>query len=150
MECMREDVCLVVPCDVPFYLNMFRKLKKFFVFWLEDNCFTILCWFLPSINMNRPQVYLICPLPCEYVPSLCDSPSHSPPHPTPLGCRRALGWTPQSHIANSHLLSSLQYYSATKSVFAICLGCELGPKLKTVWKREIWEFTLSTKIGKMR
>ena len=26
-----------------------------------DNCFTILCWFLPYINMNQPQVY-VCPL----------------------------------------------------------------------------------------
>ena len=24
----------------------------------EDNCFTILCWPLPYINMNRPQAYI--------------------------------------------------------------------------------------------
>ena len=28
---------------------------------MEDNCFTILCWFLPYISMNRPYVYM-CPL----------------------------------------------------------------------------------------
>ena len=33
---------------------------KFTYFQLEDNYFTILCWFLPYINMSRPQVY-ICP-----------------------------------------------------------------------------------------
>ena len=31
---------------------------------IEDNCFTILCWFLLCINMNQPKVY-ICPLPLE-------------------------------------------------------------------------------------
>ena len=47
------------------------SLKKFF---LEDNCFTILCWFLPYINMNQPQVYIY-PLPLE-------PPSPRPPHST--------------------------------------------------------------------
>ena len=28
---------------------------------LEDNCFIILCWFLPYINMIQPHIY-ICPL----------------------------------------------------------------------------------------
>ena len=36
--------------------------------------------------MNQPQVY-ICPFPPE-------TPSHLPPHPTPLGSHRALGWAP--------------------------------------------------------
>lgn len=31
-------------------------------FKLEDSCFTMLCWFLPYINTNQPQVYT-CPLP---------------------------------------------------------------------------------------
>ena len=33
---------------------------KYIYFKLKDVCFTVLCWFLPYINMNRPQVY-ICP-----------------------------------------------------------------------------------------
>ena len=41
----------------------------FLFFKLEDNCFTILCWFLPYISMNQPQVYL-CPLPSETPPTL--------------------------------------------------------------------------------
>ena len=42
-------------------------------FLLEDNCFIILCWPLPYINMSQPQVY-ICLLPSE--PPLSPSPSH--------------------------------------------------------------------------
>ena len=30
----------------------------FLIFLLKDSCFTILCWFLPCINMNQPQVYI--------------------------------------------------------------------------------------------
>ena len=40
----------------------------------------------PYINKNQPQVS-ICSLPLE-------CPSHLQPHPTPLGCHRALGWAP--------------------------------------------------------
>ena len=36
----------------------------FFFFLLEENCFTMLCWFLPYIIMSQPQVY-ICLLPLE-------------------------------------------------------------------------------------
>ena len=53
---------------------------------MKNNCFTILCWFLPNINMNQPYVY-ICSLPLE--PS-----SNLPPHPTLLACHRALVWVP--------------------------------------------------------
>ena len=43
-----------------------RVGKHFYIiyFFQLDNCFTILCWFFPYINMNQPQVY-ICPLPLE-------------------------------------------------------------------------------------
>ena len=39
----------------------------------------MLCWFLPYISMNQPQVYT-CPLPLEPL-------SHLPPHPTVLVCQ---------------------------------------------------------------
>ena len=29
------------------------QVKSFFFFKLEDNCFTIFCWFLPYINTNQ-------------------------------------------------------------------------------------------------
>ena len=32
------------------------KISLFFFSLLEDNCFIILCWFLPYINMNQSQV----------------------------------------------------------------------------------------------
>ena len=31
-----------------------KVLFKIIYYYLEDNCFTILCWFLPHINMNQP------------------------------------------------------------------------------------------------
>ena len=46
-------------------------LKLFSFFLLENNCFIILYWPLPYININQPQVY-ICPL----VPVF--------PHPSPI------------------------------------------------------------------
>ena len=57
----------------------------------------MLCWFLPHIPMNQPQVYR-CPLPLE-------PPSHLPAHPTPLGCHRAPSLGSLSRTANSHWLT---------------------------------------------
>ena len=62
----------------------YRVFKKFFL--LHGICFTILCWFLPYINISQPQVY-ICPLPPG-------PPCQLPPHPTLLCCHGALGWAP--------------------------------------------------------
>ena len=59
----------------------------FKIFLSEDNCFTVLYWFLPYVNMSHPWVYM-CPLPLE-------PPFHLPPHPTPLGCHRALEYSVQ-------------------------------------------------------
>ena len=56
----------------------------FKIFLLQCICFTILCWFLPYINMNQPY---ICPLPPE-------TPSQLPPHPTALGGQRTRAWAP--------------------------------------------------------
>ena len=42
---------------------------------MKDNCFTILCWFLPCISMNQPLVY-ICSLSLE-------PPSYLLPHSYP-------------------------------------------------------------------
>ena len=60
------------------------KYQFFFIFLLQDNCFTEFCCFLSNLNMNQPQVYIY-PLPS-------DPPSHLPPHPTPLGWYRAPVW----------------------------------------------------------
>ena len=70
------------------HLFFFLLLIFFFFFFylLEVNCFTILCWFLPYINMTQSQVY-ICPLRPE-------PHSHLPCNPSPLGCHRAWHWAP--------------------------------------------------------
>ena len=54
---------------------------------MKDNYFAILCWFLPYINMNQPEVYL-CPLPLEL-----------PSHPSRLSQSPSL--SSLSHTANS-------------------------------------------------
>ena len=41
-----------------YYMTSLICIIFFLIFLLEDNCFTILCWFLPYINMNQPQVYI--------------------------------------------------------------------------------------------
>ena len=68
------------------------------IFLIGGNCFIMLCWFLPFSNMNQLYVY-ICPLPSELS-------SHLPPHPTPLGCYRALDLSSLHHTANFHGLSN--------------------------------------------
>ena len=56
---------------------------------MKDNCFTVLCWFLPYVNINQPQVYM-CPLPLESL--------------TPLVVTEP-GLSSLNHTANSHWLS---------------------------------------------
>ena len=58
----------------------------FLFFFVVGNRFTILCWPLPYISMNQPQVHTR-PLPPEPLSPL-------PPHPTSRGGHRALGWAP--------------------------------------------------------
>ena len=53
-----------------------------FYFQFEDNCFTMLCWFLCTTWIN---------LKYTYVPPSWNLP---PPHSTPLDCHRAPAWAP--------------------------------------------------------
>ena len=76
----------------PFIFRLF-----FLLFSLEDNCFTMLCWFLPYINMNQLRVYTR-PLPREPL-------SHFPVHPTLLGCLRPQGSGSLHHTENPPWLS---------------------------------------------
>ena len=71
--------------------HWFLCFSYFSFFPLEDNCFPILYWPLPYINMNRPQIY-ICPL----LPRPLS-------HPIPSRVGLSSLW----HTANSHLLSTL-------------------------------------------
>ena len=43
-------------------LVLYEHFLKMYLFLIEDNCFTIRCWFLAYIRMNQPWLY-ICPLP---------------------------------------------------------------------------------------
>ena len=65
------------------FFSLYNPLQSIFqiYFSLKDNCFTMLCWFLPYISMNQSWVY-ICSLPIG-------TRSHLPPYPTFLGCPRA-------------------------------------------------------------
>ena len=79
---MASEIILNSFCFHVFLLAVYIYCHSFLIyFWLKDNCFTILCWFLAYISINQPEVY-ICLL-------LLESPSHLSPHPTPLGCHRA-------------------------------------------------------------
>ena len=64
---------------------------------LGDRCSTILCWPLPHITTNQPQVY-VCPLRPE--PPV---PSPIPSHPSRLS--QNTGLSSLCHTTNSHLLS---------------------------------------------
>ena len=65
----------------------------------EDNCFTILCWPLPYINMNRPQAYI-------RPPSLLNTAPIS--HPIPRSrLSQSSRFSSLCNTANSHLLSIL-------------------------------------------
>ena len=56
----------------------FYSLKCVFsiYFYLEDNCFTILCGLLPYINMNQPQVYICWRRQWQSTPLLLPGRSH--------------------------------------------------------------------------
>ena len=73
---------------------------------LEDNCFTMFCWFLPHITMNQPQVYM-CPLPPTS-------------HCTPRGCRGAPALGSLHHTARSCWLSVLHLVIHVSMLLSTC------------------------------
>ena len=62
---------------VPCVYVLFFFFLKFIYFLVEGNYFTGFCCFLSDYSMNQPQVFM-----CALV---LETPSHFPPHPTPLG-----------------------------------------------------------------
>ena len=60
------------------YFIYILGMCMFLFFLLEDNCFTMLCWFLPYNNMNQSQLYIYT---YTYIPSLLSFPLSF--HPTP-------------------------------------------------------------------
>ena len=81
------------------FCRLFFFIKNLFYFVFNWRIITILCCFMPYINMNQPQVY-ICPVPLK-------PPSLLSPHPSPLGCHRTPDLSSLNHIANFHWLSLL-------------------------------------------
>ena len=77
----------VVKCLFKYFAHFLTVV--FFNVSLEDNCFTILCWFLPYINMNQPQY--------TYAPSLLSLPPVSHPTPPLQVVREHWGELPVSH-----------------------------------------------------
>ena len=82
-------LCLLLSTAQFFFKNYFQ---------LEDNCFSILCWFLPYNNMNQPWVH-ICPLPPEPPP-----PFTTPSYPSRLS--QSTGLSSLCHTANFHCTAS--------------------------------------------
>ena len=84
-------------CCIFFQVNSFLILNLF-IFKLKDNCFTKVCFFLPTstININQPQI-CICPL-------LLEPPSWLPAHPTTL-VLQSPSLSSLSHTTNSRWLS---------------------------------------------
>ena len=62
--------------------------------WLNNKCFTMLCWFLLYNKVTQLQI--------TYIPSLLSLPPIHV-HPTPLGCNTAASWLPMPY--SSFLLS---------------------------------------------
>ena len=88
------------------------------MFLLEDNCFIMLCWFLPYVNMNPPQV-CICP-------SLLNVPPISLTiHPSRLS--QGTGLSSLCHTANSHWLSVLHMAVYMFPCYSLYPSCPLLP-----------------------
>ena len=109
--------------------------NKLIYFYLEGNCFTVLCWLLPYINMNQPWVYIY--------PLSLETSSHVPPHPIPLGCHRALDL--RSLPLNSTF--PLGIYLTYGNVYVkrcLLLGRKVMTNLDSVFKSR--DITLPTKV----
>ena len=93
---------------------------------MDNYCFTILCWFLPYIIMNQPQVY-ICPLPLE--PS-----SHLPCHPI----HSRLSQSTKSELPASYSKFSLAVYFTHGNGYVSMLLSQFAPPAPS--------FTVSTSL----
>ena len=90
---------------------------------MEDNCFTMLCWFLPH-NMNQPYTSL---LPLEPL-------SHFLLHPNPLGHHWASGWAPCviQQFPTSYLLYTW-FSSVVQSCLTLCGPVDCSPPGSSIY-----------------
>jgi len=121
---------------------------------LEDNCFTMLCWFLPYINMNQSQVY-ICPLPLE-------PPSHLPPESHPSRLSNSTGFEFPESYGKSPLANSFTYGNiyvsmllsqfvppspsptVSTSLFCLHFHCSPANGFINILEREWWKIKLES------
>ena len=107
---------------------------------MKDNCFTVLCWFLPSISMNQPQVYL-CPLPLEH-------PSHCPPLPVlPLQVVTSPSLSSLSHPEQILVIYFTQAMSVSNLLFPYILPSHSTPPVMSVSLFSGWVSIAALHIG---
>ena len=102
---------------------------------LEDNCFTIFCWFLPYVNINQPQVYIY-PFPPK-----------SPSHPMLLSrLSQSTGLTPcitqytgSCVWLSSHLLSALHAVMYMFPYYSLNLS---HPALPPLWLQVLFSMSV--------
>ena len=86
---------------------------------MEENCFTILCWFLPYNNTNWPQLYIY--------PLLLEPPSTRPSHPSRSLQSIRLGSL--CYLAASHQPSALHMIVFICQHYFLHKSCCLLPQL---------------------
>ena len=102
-----------------FSLRLILRILFWIFFFLEGDCFIILCCSLPYINTVQPQVYIR--------PLLPEPPGSSPPHPARWSRGTRLSFL--CRTANSHLLSILHTVIHTLPCYALSLSHPLLPPL---------------------
>lgn len=90
-----------------------------FIFQLEENCFTILCWFLPYNNTNRPQLYIY--------PLLLEPPSTRLSHP--FRSLQSIRLGSLCYLAASHQPSALHMIVFICQCYFLHKSCCLLPQL---------------------
>ena len=111
---------------------------------MEDNCFTILYWFMPYININQPQVHI-----CSLAPEA--PPPHLPVPPIPLGCHRAPApWAiQQPHI--SYLFHMCSVASVVSDSLWPCRCSPPGSSVHGILQARILEWvTMPSSKGSSR
>ena len=84
------------------------------IWWLGENCFTMLCWFLPHNNTVQPSVRSVTQLcPTLWDPMDCSTPGLPYPSPTP----RVLNSSPLSWWCHPTILSSVVPFSSFPQSF---------------------------------
>ena len=56
---LSASCCIFLYCKIKnIFFIFYISFNKFIYFQWKDTCFTMLCWFLPHINMKEPKLYI--------------------------------------------------------------------------------------------